>query len=516
MPVMPQRPYHFFGDPARQDDSFRPANAVWSVFFSMRVRLDAKMAAFVLLVFVAAAGFSNAAHAGALKEPVKIRFQLADGVRVGGEMTAWDRDGFEGSFGRREWIDLAPDDVSTIRQRVMDLASIGDWVDLGRSLLLMDHDRKKAGELAEKAFSRARRIDSEQAEALIRQVREEISKLDRAKRESARAAEAAKLSTTSPEGQDWPADPWPPLTSDQQKAATLTMRTEAQHLLEQAGLRFTAVETDHVLLFSDVPRGEASRLAFLLERTYGLVRSLLDRGKTDPQQAVANLFWGKAVVFVFADQDRFRLVEADAFRHLVPRGAVAVCHPDGPKVFINARREPDESRFHWALAREFVHGVMHRHRTPRRLPPWANEGFADAVCDQLLRDSPFGKERRKRGVAWFRQLDAAGLAPAPAAPSEPASPSPRGVTSTSPAATPPPSLLDRSYEDAAWSNPDDPMAAAGMVLVQLMMQDQPQAFIDWLNDVKQGREWTESLAQTFHVSRARLMETAAQYYRVND
>src|SRR5262245_65345834 len=81
---------------------------------------------------------------GPLKEPLKVHVQLADGARIGGDMTTWDNDTFDGSFGRRMWIDLKPDDVWDLYRRVMEQKSADQWVNLGRLFLLMSHDQKRA------------------------------------------------------------------------------------------------------------------------------------------------------------------------------------------------------------------------------------------------------------------------------------------------------------------------------------------------------------------------------------
>ncbi len=74
--------------------------------------------------------------AGDLDEPRHVRFRLADGVQVSGQMTAWDAGGFDGSFGRRLWTELMADDVWRLYVAVMDQSDASQWVDLGGALLL--------------------------------------------------------------------------------------------------------------------------------------------------------------------------------------------------------------------------------------------------------------------------------------------------------------------------------------------------------------------------------------------
>ena len=64
-----------------------------------------------------------------------MRFRLADGVRVAGELTAWDLDGIDGSFGRRSWTEIQHHDARALLQRVMDLSEPDACVDMGAILL---------------------------------------------------------------------------------------------------------------------------------------------------------------------------------------------------------------------------------------------------------------------------------------------------------------------------------------------------------------------------------------------
>ena len=57
---------------------------------------------------------------GPLAEPQFVRFRLADGVQVVGNMTSWDAEGFDGSFGRRLWTEITIRDVWRLYVQVMD------------------------------------------------------------------------------------------------------------------------------------------------------------------------------------------------------------------------------------------------------------------------------------------------------------------------------------------------------------------------------------------------------------
>ena len=131
---------------------------------------------------------------GPLEEPVFVRFQLADGVQLAGTMTEWDATGFDGSFGRRQWLELAPRDAWRLYVLVMDQNSPVQWVDLGAALLKV-HD---GGAWAERAFRRGLELDAAVAEK-IETARTAARAAEQKQVEQERTIEQQKLRTSSPE-----------------------------------------------------------------------------------------------------------------------------------------------------------------------------------------------------------------------------------------------------------------------------------------------------------------------------
>jgi hypothetical protein len=346
-------------------------------------------------------------------------------------------------------------------------------VNLGRTLLLAE-----GGDAwAERAFRRALQRDASAADE-IRAARDEALEARRRRGQLKRTIDDQRLRTRSPEAGGWPADPWPIRSPAEQQAAVLTLTDDAQQFLRPAGVQLTPVQTDRFLVYGDAQPLEIARLATRLEAISARLAGLLG---VDEDR---NVFWGKAVVFYFADHDRFRMVEAESFGQLVPQQAVGICHPVGPKVFLSFRARADGGMPAQSVAHELVHGYLHRFRTPRRLPPWANEGLADYVAAQVA-DSPAMGERRTRGLSFVRRGDSVDA------------------------------LLDRSY-DGDPPAPDDEISAVGMLLVELMIDQRPAAFGLWVDAVKYGKDWEPALAEDYGVPRAQLIETFVQFYRVND
>ncbi len=52
--------------------------------------------------------------------------------------------------------------------------------------------------------------------------------------------------------------------------------------------------------------------------------------------------------------------------------------------------------------------------------------------------------------------------------------------------------------------------------MELMITEKPRRFVAWVDAVKAGTDWREALADDFGTPPKQLLETALQYYRVND
>lgn len=413
------------------------------------------------------------ATAGPLAEPRYVRFELADGVQVSGRMISWDAERFDGSFGPRFWEELVAADAWRLYLSVMDQNDASQWVDLGRVLLLSaDGDS-----WAERAFRRALDLDSSVIDG-IAAARRQVAEAQQLRQELEQTADAQRLETLSPESATWPADPWPPLTPSAQQAAILTMKAEAHAILRRAGRPVQPIETSHLLLYADAEPMEAARWAMRLEAVYSRLAGLA--GVDDDH----NIFWGKAAVVIFDSQDLFRLVQAESFGQHVSRRQLGICQPVGPKVFLMFRRGDDGEAVAAAMTHQMVHGFLHRYRTPRRLPAWANEGLAEYVAGDLA------------GRAVIPQLRQIGLEFI------------RGGGNVA-------DLLDLTYT-GGWPGPNRAGDAVGALLVELMITERPAGFRAWLAATKDGKDWRQALKEDFGVPLDQLLATFVRYYRVND
>lgn len=417
----------------------------------------------------------------ALVAPRAVRFRLADGVAITGMLTAWSEEGMLGSFGYRRWTDLRPTDLSDLRSRLMDREDAGAWVALGRTLL----GTPGGAGLAEQAFRKARQLDP-----MIG------TEVDDARREAAAAPSASpdpdvgRLRLDEPESRLWQPTPWKPMSSPERDAAVEILRQDADAVLSLARLpAVPPVESDHFIVYWDAPREEVARLALRLERTMELVSKALTSGG-----GPAPSFWGKALVLVANDRDGFRRLQQRVFFQLDRPDRSAMCHCIGAKVVLVALAGPRGDDLASRLSRELAFGLLHRHISPVRLPPWANEGFAEVVAARSAPEYFEIEARRRAGLRFLRE--GGDLA----------------------------ALFAATYSDPAWPGP--PIGNAGGVVpagppigrlaVELMLRDRPAAFAEWVAAVKRGEEWQAALPKHFGATPAKLVRTVVEHHRFAD
>jgi hypothetical protein len=401
---------------------------------------------------------------------------------VRGTIDSWGENGIQGSFGAHSWDELDLSSLRRVFQRLMDRRDAVDWVLFGE--LQLRRDDEAADRSGETAFLRAGNLGSG-TEALIEAARARVKEHERARAEADRQRATEQLREGLPEGVAWTAAPWPHLTDLEQAAAVATMQEQSEALLQRAGFPDARpIETEYFLVYSDLPDAETRGLVRYLDRMYLDVAQLLGLPVTSGKPL--NLFWGKASIIICADEDQFRLIEAQAFNQMTPRGVLGLCHCMGPRVFVNTFRDPDEQKFSSVLVHETVHGIMHRFITPARLPTWANEGFAEIVANATVRNSPVDQTRRPQGLDYIRNAGSIDQ------------------------------VMAMNYEDGTWPGENAVGYAVGYLLCDLMLDRNRQGFADWIKAVKAGKDWREAMAAQYGASAEKVAAYAANWYRTND
>lgn len=415
-----------------------------------------------------------------LPKPIEVRTKTAEGAQVRGMLERWDASSFTGTFGTRRWNELAAPELNRVYRMLMDERNLEQWMTLGELLIQAEGGER----MSDAAFSRARRLNKDAGPAI------EVARargLEKKRIESER-----RLRDILPEGGAFDAKPWPILTDAESVAATEEMKKDAERIMRDAGANMPLIETRYFLLYAELPPKEASRWASQLDGMYEMAMQLLHVAPG------INLFWGKAVVFIFPTRERFRVVEASAFSFMVPQGVLGLCHTKGPKVLINSYRDKDELMFTSVLLHETTHGIMHRYLTPRRLPTWANEGFADRIAHMAMARvnlrNPMDRLRRQQGVAYFRESGDIAR------------------------------VMRMNYEDGSWPGENSVGYAVGYMLCNFMLDQVPKLapakgkdrFKDWVVAVKGGKPWEQALADDFGFTMQVIATEAVKWFRTND
>jgi len=422
---------------------------------------------------------SDAPRPFELVTPIEVKTKTASGHAVKGKVERWDAETFAGTFGTRRWDEFAAPELNRVFRMLMDEKSAVQWITLGERLLEQSNGEK----MAETAFGRAKRLDKASAP--------EIDAARGRAAERRRMLAEQRLQDILPDG-DLGSKPWPIMSDEEQKEAVAEMKKDAERMMRDAGTRLSLVETKYFLLYSELSAQETSRWAGQLDGMYEMVMQLF---QVEPG---INLFWGKAVVFIFPNRERFRLVQASAFGSRVPDGVVGLCNIKGPKVFVNSYRDSDELQFTAVLLHETTHGIMHRYLTPAKLPEWANEGFAERIAHMAMQRvnlrSPVDKSRRGQGVNYIRNRGDLAL------------------------------VMRMNYQDGSWPGENAIGYAVGYVLCNFMLDVVPRVapkrgkdrFKDWVIAVKGGKPWEKALAEDFGFPVETIAAEAVKWYRTND
>ncbi|HET6250711.1 MAG TPA: hypothetical protein VFE47_23685 [Tepidisphaeraceae bacterium] len=262
---------------------------------------------------------------------------------------------------------------------------------------------------------------------------------------------------------DTDASYWRHLSEEQQNQAVAALKTFAQKSADSLKHPLHLHESRHFLFYSDLSGIQAARYLSLLDRMYGKLSDLFGLQKGD------NLWRGKSLVIVFNHIEDYReyerLIENDD-----PGGSFAITHCFGDgMVHMALYRYPDDVQFEHLLVHESVHGFLHRYRSPARIPSWANEGLADEAASELI----FEKNRAKIMVGLAR----AGLAQHHDSVGD---------------------FFTASHIDG-WQYP------IAETLCAWMIHHDRDGYLAFINGIKDGQPWDESLKKNFKMSPDKLL-----------
>jgi hypothetical protein len=177
----------------------------------------------------------------------------------------------------------------------------------------------------------------------------------------------------------------PGLSADGREQVLEAYRTFGTKVQELIGKEVVLVESDHFLIWTDWERGHREQLAGWCESMYAALCEQFHLDLSD------DIFLAKCPVFCWRSKGRFvkfaRLFDGYAGTNAV--GYTRSIEANGHVHVVllrQGRSEADFDRFACTLVHEGTHAFMHRLHSPRLVPHWVNEGYADLMAERVLGD----------------------------------------------------------------------------------------------------------------------------------
>ena len=256
---------------------------------------------------------------------------------------------------------------------------------------------------------------------------------------------------------------WGKLTPEQQTGAVEELKKFGEETRAKVNGNLVLNETKYFLFYSDLKPAEAAQWSNMLDRMYGKLAGLFGI------KGGENIFRGKAAVFVFAKEEDYQnfqktMHETDA------AGTAGLCHCFGNgDVHIGFFRQPNEMDFAAVLVHESVHGFLHRYKKPPTIPTWVNEGLAETIASELVPQKGKRQEYRQFAISQLRERGTLGA--------------------------------DFFTGDRleGWQYP------VAQLLTEFMIRQDKKRYVAFIDGIKDGLKWEESLNQKYGVPKERIV-----------
>jgi hypothetical protein len=258
--------------------------------------------------------------------------------------------------------------------------------------------------------------------------------------------------------------PWPVLTTAEHQAAEKAAREEIRKI-QAAYPGMQLYETHEFFFLSNMPREQVVPYAASLDKMFDLMCGMYGIKPGTP------IWKGKCLVVAFVEQRDFLTFETSFMKNPNAQGAQGICHQssDGD-VTMACFRGNSPQYFGQVLVHETSHGFIHRYRTMARLPSWANEGMADWIAQALVSYEGGVKHRRLEAIEKMRQTRSLG-----------------GL------------LQDGPLDYGIATN-----------LTDFLIQKDKAKYAQWVNGIKEGQSWEQSLKTSYGVTSDQLITAFGQ------
>ena len=168
-------------------------------------------------------------------------------------------------------------------------------------------------------------------------------------------------------------------------------RTFGAKVQEVLGQDIVLLESDHFLIWTDWEKRGRQRLTDWCEAMYAALGAQFDLDRGCAGHRGDNIFLAKCPVFCWRSRARFHQFARQFDGH---EGSNAVGYTRSIErnghvhivLLRQGRTEADVDRFACTLVHEGTHAFLHRLYSPRLIPPWVNEGYADLVAERVMGD----------------------------------------------------------------------------------------------------------------------------------
>jgi hypothetical protein len=268
-------------------------------------------------------------------------------------------------------------------------------------------------------------------------------------------------------------EPWPELSAaDHKREEKKVLDTVAK--IKEKFPNTRLYNTAEFLFVSDMPPEIVIPYAKSLDRMYDLMCQMYGIKKG------ASVWKGKCLVVAFLSKDDFARYEVEIMGNKDFALAQGLCHfnTDGD-VTMSCYCGDDPNYFGQVLVHETSHGFIHRYRTRVLLPNWANEGMADWIAQNLVQYEGGANLKRAQALQAMQQTHSL-----------------QGM------------LTEERIQPLQYG-----MAIS---LTDYLIQRDKRKYADWVNGMKEGKKWPESLKDTYGITPEQLLSDFGQAIGIPD
>ncbi len=196
-----------------------------------------------------------------------------------------------------------------------------------------------------------------------------------------------------------------PVPADQTRAIADRIKAFfTPRLRESINKDIDLVETDHFLIWTDLPRAMRAPLSVAAEDMYAALCRQFG------YNAAGNIFLGKCPVFCLRSRGEFfRFARGfDDYRESAAVGYTRSVQERGyvhVVLFYQGRSAQEWQRFVATLVHEGSHAFLHRFHTSRLIPVWINEGYAELMTERVLKERSPAAENADLLARQFVKFD---------------------------------------------------------------------------------------------------------------